>query len=34
MADAYVDEASKTTNFGTKPYLRVKNTTTDNNTYL
>lgn len=34
MADAYVDEASKTANFGTKPYLRVKNTTTDNNTYL
>ena len=34
MADAYVDEASKTANFGTKPYLRVKNATTDNNTYL
>lgn len=33
-ADAYVDEAKKTTNFGSAPILRVKNSSKDMNAYL
>jgi PKD repeat protein len=33
-ADAYVDQATKTANYGTKTYLRVKNAAADMNSYL
>jgi len=34
VADAYVDEAKKTKNYGLQPYLRVKNAAKDLNSYL
>ncbi len=34
IADAYVDQAKTSTNYGTKPYLRVKNASKDLETYL
>ncbi|MCL4803948.1 MAG: DNRLRE domain-containing protein, partial [Anaerolineae bacterium] len=34
VADAYVDQAKTSTNYGTKPYLRVKNASKDLETYL
>lgn len=33
-ADAYVDEAKKTKNYGTQPYLRVRDAAKDLNSYL
>lgn len=34
VADAYVDQANKSANYGTKPYVRVKNASADMNAYF